>query len=145
MILITGCNTCQPEKPEGRNLENLKKALIAINSNELDDLKEYIDEEVVYIIHGKSNVSGTYIGIDRLVEILTRIKAKTNGTMTAQPEVILTGGYEIMAYYKVTGTRPDGRKYNNYQAYLYKFKNGKLIEGQTIPVDQYAFDLFFED
>jgi ketosteroid isomerase-like protein len=50
-----------------------------------------------------------------------------------------------MMYMLVSGTRPDGRTYENYQAYLYRYKDGKMIEGQTIPVDQYAFEQFFID
>jgi ketosteroid isomerase-like protein len=39
----------------------------------------------------------------------------------------------------------DGRSYDNYQAYLHRFRDGKLLEGQTIPVDQCAFDAFLAD
>ena len=51
----------------------------------------------------------------------------------------------VMAYMRVSGTRPDGRTYDQYQAYLYRFNQGKLVEGQTIPVDQMAFEQFFND
>ena len=54
-------------------------------------------------------------------------------------------GDNVMMYMHVTGSRPDGRRYDNDQAYLYRFRNGKLIEGQTIPVDQHAFEEFLAE
>lgn len=127
------------------NLINLKKALVAFNENDLEMLRKYVADSATYTIHGKSIVSGTFIGIDNIVSALARIKELTNGTMKVVPEVLLAGENEIMAYYKVSGRRPGGKEYENHQAYLYKFHEGKLIEGHTIPVDQYAFDFFFKD
>ena len=69
----------------------------------------------------------------------------TDGTIAGQPEVVLAEGDNIMMYAHVTGSRPDGRRYDNDQAYLYRFRDGKLIEGQTIPVDQHAFEEFLAD
>jgi hypothetical protein len=48
----------------------------------------------------------------------------------------------VMAYMRVHGSRPDGRTYDSHQAYLYRFTDGLLSEGQGIPVDQKAFDEF---
>jgi hypothetical protein len=41
--------------------------------------------------------------------------------------------------------RDHGRTYDNHQAYLYRFTDGLLSEGETIPVDQRAFDAFTSD
>ncbi len=65
--------------------------------------------------------------------------------MTMEPEVILSDGDVLTLYVRVHGSRSDGRTYDNHQAYLYKFIDGLLIEGQTIPVDQQAFDAFTSD
>lgn len=62
--------------------------------------------------------------------------------MTLEPEVTLEGEDAVMTYARVAGSRPDGRSYRNFQAYLYRFRDGLLVEGQTIPVDQAAFDEF---
>jgi hypothetical protein len=40
------------------------------------------------------------------------------------------------------GSRPDGRTYDNHQAYVYRITNGLLIAGHTIPVDEKALDEF---
>ncbi len=62
--------------------------------------------------------------------------------MAATPEVILADDDHVMMYARFTGSRPDGRTYNSHQAYLYRLKDGRLLEGQTIPADQEAFAEF---
>ena len=77
-----------------------------------------------------------------MADALRMVKEATDGTMAATPEVMLAGGDDVMAYLHVTGSRPDGRTYDNYQAYLYRVRDGRLREGQTITVDQAAFEEF---
>ena len=127
------------------NLDNLMTTLAAFNKNDIVAASEGLHPDIRYIIRGRATVSGVYEGPEAVAIVLTRIKELTNGTMIGKPEVILAEGDEIMMYMHVSGTRPDGRTYENFQAYLYRFKDGKIIEGQTIPVDQYAFDQFFVD
>jgi ketosteroid isomerase-like protein len=129
---------------ENVNIDKLKTALTAFNKDDIAASQE-LHPDITYIIRGRGSVSGVYKGRELVAAALSRIKELTNGTMIGKPEVILAQGDEIMMYMHVSGTRPDGRTYDNYQAYLYRYKDGKMIEGQTIPVDQYAFDLFFAD
>ncbi len=127
---------------EQENIDTLMRVLDGFNRNDIDAAAEGLDPDVTYIIRGRASVSGTCRGRDAMASALRRIKELTRGTMAGKPEVVLAKGDEIMMYMRVTGSRPDGRKYDNYQAYLYRFRNGKLLEGQTIPVDQHAFEEF---
>lgn len=61
------------------------------------------------------------------------------------PVVLLEGEDTVMAYMHVKASRPDGRTLDCDNAYLYRFRDGVLVEGQTIPVDQAAFDAFTTD
>ncbi|MEZ4503082.1 MAG: nuclear transport factor 2 family protein [Dehalococcoidia bacterium] len=124
------------------NLAILSAALAAFNDNDIDRLAQHVHDDVKYIIRGRSFISGTYEGREAMAQALRKVKELTDGTMTATPEVMLSGGDAVMAYLHVTGSRPNGRTYDNYQAYLYRFRDGKLAEGQTIPVDQAAFEEF---
>ena len=108
----------------------LQAALDAFDANEIEELSSYVAADVTFTIHGRASVSGTY-------------QELTGGTLDVQPEVLLAGHDAVMAYMRVTGTRTDGRRYHSHQAYLYRFRDGKLIEGQIIPVDQRAFEDFF--
>jgi ketosteroid isomerase-like protein len=130
---------------ENPNVVTLMAVLDAFNRGDIDAVVDKVDPDVVYFVRGRSQVSGTYHGPQELAEVLRRIKELTDGTMSGTPDVVLADGDNVMMYVHVTGTRPDGRTYDNYQAYLYRFRNGKLIEGQTIPVDQHAFEAFLAD
>jgi ketosteroid isomerase-like protein len=121
----------------------LRAALDAFNANDLEKLSSYVAADVTYTIHGRASVSGTYRGVAGFRRALTSVKEFTGGTMEVEPEVMLAGHDAVMAYVRVTGTRTDGRSYHSHQAYLYRFRDGKLIEGQTMPVDQRAFEDFF--
>ena len=130
---------------ENENLKTLMAVLEAFNRNDIDAAASGVADDVVYIIRGRATVSGTYRGRRDFADVLRRIKQMTDGTMAGKPEVVLAEGDNIMMYAHVTGSRPDGRSYDNDQAYLYRFREGKLIEGQTIPVDQHAFEEFLAD
>jgi len=127
------------------NIELVVGALQAFSANDVDGMEQIVAEDVTYIIRGQSVFSGTYHGRDAMGNVLRRIQEITGGTMAATPEVMLADDEAVMAYLHVTGSRPDGRTYDNYQAYLYGFRDGKLVEGQTIPVDQQAFAEFLAD
>ena len=73
------------------------------------------------------------------------MKGRRHSLSRDVPEVVLAEVENIMMYVRVMGSRPDGRFYDSHQAYLYRFRDGRLIEGQTIPVDQRAFAEFFAD
>ena len=105
-------------------------------------LERLVDPDFVYIVRGHSSLSGEYRGWDAWAKGLARIKELTAGSMAATPEVILADDDHVMMYARFTGSRPDGRTYNSHQAYLYRLKDGRLLEGQTIPADQEAFAEF---
>jgi ketosteroid isomerase-like protein len=127
------------------NVEILMAMMAAFNADDLDEAAQHCHPNVVYTIRGHGPFAGTYRGVDALAEVLGRIKKATDGSMTMEPEVILSDGDVLMLYVRVHGSRSDGRTYDNHQAYLYRFLDGLLIEGQTIPVDQQAFDAFTSD
>ena len=127
------------------SLKILNAFFEAFNRNDLDTASKFVTDDIVYTVRGRSALGGIYRGYEAFAGMMERIKRLTGGTMTVKPEVVLAGGESIMMYLHAAGQRPDGRRYDNYQAYLYRIRDGKLAEGQTIPVDQYAFDQFFAD
>lgn len=149
-----GMNGSLPRPPLGYDesmsdehdlLSILKHALAAFDRDDLEKVSSYVAADVTYTIHGRASVSGTYRGVEGFRRALASLEELTGGTLQVQPEVLVAGHDAVMAYMRVKGTRPDGRAYHSHQVYLYRFRDGKLIEGQTIPVDQRAFEEFFRD
>jgi ketosteroid isomerase-like protein len=127
---------------EQKNLETITRVLDAINRNDIDAAREAAHPDIRYIIRGNSAVGGTYRGIEAIARALRRLLELTAGTLATKPEMVMARGDDVMMYLKVSATRPDGRRYQSHNAYIYRFKDGKLIEGQTIPVDQDQFAAF---
>jgi len=126
------------------NIATIRAAIAAFNANDVAAMEKFVHPDFVYIVRGQSVISGEYRGWDAWARGIARIKDLTGGSMAATPEVVLADGEQVMMYARVTGARPNGRTYDSHQAYLYRLKDGKLIEGQTIPVDQQAFAEFLE-
>jgi ketosteroid isomerase-like protein len=127
------------------NVEVLLALLEAFNTRDWETGHRLSDPELTYTIRGRGPFAGTFRGVDVVMTVMSAIKDATASTMTAEPEVVVADGDHVMAYLRVHGSRPDGRTYDHHQAYLYRFRDGRLAEGQTIPVDQYAFDEFTRD
>ncbi len=127
------------------NVDSLREILAAFNDNDLKRASHLAHPDFTYTIRGHGPFAGTFRGLEEVIGIMQRIKEATGNTMTVVPEVIVSSQNDVMAYMRVHGARPDGRTYDNHQAYLYRFADGLLREGQTIPVDQRAFDEFTSD
>ncbi len=125
-----------------QNIATIRAALAAFNANDVAALERLVDPGFVYNVRGQSSISGEYRGWDAWAKGLARVKELTAGSMAATAEVILADDHHVMMYARFTGSRPDGRTYDSHQAYLYRLKDGRLLEGQTIPVDQQAFAEF---
>ena len=123
-------------------IQRVRQAMEAFNRGDIAAMGEAVHPDFTYTVRGTAPVSGVYHGWDAMAGVLARIMELTEGTMKATPEVVLADDDNVLMYQHVTGSRPDGRTYDSHQAYRYRLKDGKIIEGETIPVDQQAFAEF---
>ena len=130
---------------EQNNVETLRAVLQAFNSNDIEAVTKRLHPDVKYVIRGRSQVSGTFTGLKEMTKALQRVRDLTGDTMRVEPEVLLSGGEHVILYARLTASRPDGRQFDSYEAVVFRFRDGKLVEGDSIPADQYAFDEFLED
>lgn len=130
---------------EQNNVQTLRAVLQAFNSNDIEAATKGLHPDVKYVIRGRSQVSGTFTGLKEMAKALQRVRDLTGDTMRAEPEVLLSGGDHAILYAHLAASRPDGRQFDSYEAVVFRFRDGKLLEGDSIPVDQYAFDEFFAD
>lgn len=71
------------------------------------------------------------------------MKELSGGTVTIKPLVTLADDEYVFVLARVTGRR--GEKVLDIEhCYLYRFSNGQLVEGRTMPVDLYEFDEFWK-
>lgn len=124
------------------NVELVRAGIAAFNANDMEGVKAKVAADVMYTIRGRASVSGVYHGVEDMAAALSRVKDLTGGTMVGTPEVVLANDEHVLMYMHVTGSRADGRTYDSHQAYRYRVRDGKIVEGETIPVDQHAFAEF---
>ena len=119
------------------------QAIRAFNDNDIDAVGEYFSENIVYCIPGRSPVAGEFHGIEQFARALKLVKELSGGTIKFEPQVVLANDQAVMAYGHATAQRR-GKTLDIDHAYLYRFdKEGKIVEGRTIPVDLHAFDEFW--
>lgn len=117
----------------------------ALNENNTSIIDEVIAEDIVYEIYGNEGISGIYRGRDAFINMMKSVIEMTENTMKADPRVVMSDGKDLMMWVAFTGSRPDGRTYESHHAYLYRFRDGQLYEGHTIPTEPDKFDRFMND
>ncbi len=105
--------------------------------------EEFFNDDIVYLVLGRSPIAGEYRGIEEYYRFLQRLKGLIGGESIIEPRVVLADNKSLVVYGRVR-TRRKVKSYDNDQAYLFRLGNdGKVIEGRVIPVDLYAFDEFW--
>ena len=125
------------------NVARYLELIRAFNENDLDRAKPFCAEDIVYRIAGRSPVAGEYRGIEEFSRALRLVKELSGNTISFEPQVVLADDRSVMVYGHATARR-EGKTLDVDNAYLYRFDGaGRITEGQTIPVDLYAFDEFW--
>ena len=125
------------------NILRYMHALQAFNKNDLKTAKETFSENIVYRFAGRRPIAGEYRGLEQFGKALQLLKNLSGGTLTIEPQIVLADERAVMVYARVTAQR-EGKTLDIDQVNLYRFnKEGKIIGGQAIPVDLYAYDEFW--
>lgn len=125
------------------NVQHYLYTVRAFNDNDIDAASKYCSENIVYRIAGKSLIAGEYRGIEQFDKALKLVKELSGDTIKFEPQLVLADDKAVMVYGHATAQR-EGKTLDIDHTYLYLFnKEGKIIEGRTIPVDLYAFDEFW--
>jgi len=116
------------------------KALIGMvdgfNRRDEEAVRRFVSEEVVFTIYGRGPQAGVYRGIEGIHRVLGR--ASELG-LTSNPFLFVEEGEYLFVAAKITGNR-EGKSLETENCYLYRFRDGKIVEWRNIPTDQYAFD-----
>lgn len=131
-------------KTKGKNNVTLLMQLWeAFNRNDLETGKKIVSEDIIYKVSGRGPVSGIYEGRLAFMKLLEKVKELSGGTITVRPIVMLADDEYVFVLARATGRR--GEKVLDIEhCYLYRFSNGRLVEGRTMPVDLYEFDEFWK-
>jgi ketosteroid isomerase-like protein len=124
------------------NVSTYLNALDAFNRDDLDAVRAYVTDNVVYRIPGRNRVAGEYRGIDGFAEILRRLRDETNGTIALTPTSVLADDANLIARARVTAERA-GKHLDTENCYAFRFVDDKVTDGQVFLSDPAQVDDFF--
>src|SRR5262245_4183634 len=97
----------------GGNMEHpgvarAQASIDAFNAGNMDALRDFYADDVVWHVAGGHGLSGDYTGRADLMGYFGRVRERTGGTLRLEPEAILASDQHTSMYVRVTGER-DGK------------------------------------
>jgi uncharacterized protein len=114
-------------------------------AGDLPALLDLFADDAVWHVPGSMALSGSHRGRDEIVAFLRGTAKLTAGTYNVELLWTVADDEHLVALYRALGARPDGRELDVEQALLVELEGGrwKLVRAQ--PLDQAAFDAFWND
>jgi ketosteroid isomerase-like protein len=105
-------------------------------------LRDVFAEDAVWIVPGRSVMSGSFNGRDEIFRFLGRLPRETDGTYGSHLIDVLVSESRAAALYRASGER-DGRRLDLDQVLLFRFRDGVVSEVLALPSDPAAFEAFW--
>ena len=124
------------------NVERYLRTVRAFNEGDVATALELTDEHIVYRIPGRSPIAGEFHGLGAYHEALRRVRDLSGNTLSLTPAAVFADDTFLLVYGRIRARRGD-KQLDADHCVMFRFAHGKIVEGRTIPVDQYAFDEFW--
>jgi len=92
---------------------------------------------------GRSPQAGRYSGVEGLSELLRKVRESSDGTFHLETEMTVGDNATGVIVGRVTASRV-GKTLDTRNIFLIQAECGLIARGWTIPMDQYAFDAFWD-
>jgi ketosteroid isomerase-like protein len=137
--------TAPDEAPGGAvhpNVAAYFRLIDAFNRNDLETVGTLIDANVEYTIPGRSPIACRTRGLGAHLASLKAARERSENTLRLEPLCVTAGGDRVFVYGRIRAARGDKRLDSEHYV-VFRFAGGRIVEGMTLPVDQYAFDEFW--
>lgn len=124
------------------NVTAYRGMIAAFNASDLVTVEALLHADVEYTLPGKSPLACHTRGIAAHLSMLKRARELSGGTLKLEPRAIAADGEYLVVWGRISATR-SGKQLESDHCVMYRFCNGKIVEGRTVPVDQYEFDAFW--
>jgi ketosteroid isomerase-like protein len=112
---------------------------------DLPALLDLFADDAVWHVPGAMALSGAHHGRDAIVAFLRGTAEVTCGTYRVDLLWTVADDSHLVAVYRARGERPDGRQLDIEQALLVELEQGRWKVVRAQPLDQAAFDAFWND
>ena len=124
------------------NVIAYKRMIAAFNANDLGAVEALVAPDLEYTIPGSSPLACHTRGVVPHLTILKQARERSGGTLRLEPRAVAADGDYLVVWGRITAERA-GRRLDSDHCVMYRFADGKIVEGRTVPVDLYAFDEFW--
>lgn len=107
-------------------------------------IQQVVSENIKWKFPGRNPLSGTKIGIEEVLKFFD-----TMGNIMGQSEIkvekliVQENDFYLLECQHIWTNREDGINLDHHWCVLWKFEDGKLVEGKHFSEDQYEVDEFF--
>ena len=128
-------------------MENLHPNLILINTffkaystNNIDEIRTVLAENIKWHIPGKHPLSGTKTGVDEVLEYLKQLNV---ASFKAEPIIMGINDSFVIDCHRNWSNIDNEENLNNMSCLLWKIENNKITEVHNFPENQHVVDIFF--
>jgi ketosteroid isomerase-like protein len=130
------------EASEHPNVSRYKRMMAAFNAGDLTTIQELVAPDVEYVVPGRSQLAGHTHDLAGLIDMLRRSKELSGGTLRLELRSVVADAEYLFVYGRVHAERP-GKRLDSDHCVVFRFADGKIVAGRTVPVDLYEFDAFW--
>jgi len=126
---------------EHPNATTARRSFEAWNSGRVDVIREYFSEDAVLHLGGNNAMSGTYRGLDAVMEAMGR--AKQGWGPLIEVEALLASDDHIITFFRATSERDDKTLDLIHVLPMKVSAEGKIGELWLLSTDQREYDQFW--
>ena len=127
---------------EQTNVTAYKRMIAAFNANDLSAVESLVHPDLAYSIPGKSPLACDTRGVAAHLAVLRRARELSAGTLRLEPKAVASDGDFLFVWGRIRAERA-GKVLDSEHCVMYRFNDGKVVEGRTIPLNLYEFDEFW--
>ena len=129
---------------EHPNAARVREALDAYNRGDLDTLRSFLADDIVWHVGGSHPLSGDYRGPDEVIGYCSRALSLTSGTLKGQPLEILADDRHAGVFNRITAEGGGGSLDTTLAQAISFDDEGRWTEYWALADDQDSVDAFWQ-
>jgi len=128
---------------EHPNARLIKRGIEAFNQGNPGELMDLIADDAVFYVPGNSPIAGEYRGKEAIGGFFRHMGQLSGGSQQIDLKALLTGGDEyVVAIWNARGSR-EGIDYEGLAGWIFRVRDGQVVEGRNLQEDQDEIDAFW--
>jgi ketosteroid isomerase-like protein len=115
----------------------------AVQRDDLETARTFVTDDFEWEVMGRFPYAGRYRGVEGLSKLFHGVRDASGDTFHLEPELNFGDDRAAVIVGRVTASRA-GKTLDARNIFLVECADGLIVRGSTVPVDQYAYDEFWE-